>query len=282
MGDTQFDDAGYEQLRFEQDLIAQLAGSPIEEVIGLVHSDGVGVFDNRARELWMLVFYLTAWRVGEGAVCKDDSMVVRREVSTQELDRLRTEIRENTVIRMLARVCRDGTYGSHQAWLEKVVEQNACDSELQKFLVELQERVIYIDEFFGEFVLDRRLDGYVAGAKWNGTDVELVLSFQDPSDLEGSVVVARELWSDSRSWDKRVRDCIVEELLSVKNSGWLQEGESELSREDFESRMRLNFIFAEPDRSFEFSYGDDDMFWGHGIVARGSLDQGIESASIEG
>ena len=47
-------------------------------------------------------------------------------------------------------------------------------------------------------------------------------------------------------------------------------------------RMELDAVQISADGRFEFWFNDGDLFWGHAIHVTGALDQGPESAQMEG
>ena len=78
------------------------------------------------------------------------------------------------------------------------------------------------------------------------------------------------------------------ELLDQAND-WAQdaaeneeEEPEEITREQFMERLELDAVQISADGRFEFWFNDGDLFWGHAIHVTGSLDQGPESAQMEG
>ena len=97
---------------------------------------------------------------------------------------------------------------------------------------------------------------------------------------------AKALMADQKGWDEKVRSFAADQLLEQAND-WAQdaaEGEEpeEITREQFMERMELDAVQISAGGSFEFWFNDGDLFWGHAIHVTGSLDQGPESAQMEG
>jgi hypothetical protein len=46
--------------------------------------------------------------------------------------------------------------------------------------------------------------------------------------------------------------------------------------------MRLTAVQIAADGSIEFTFADGDMFFGHDIVVKGTVEEGWRSANIEG
>ena len=93
---------------------------------------------------------------------------------------------------------------------------------------------------------------------------------------------AHELFKLQQTWDARVRDYAVSELLELKNDTWLGEGETEFTPATFKAQMKLESISVDPAGGFEFWFNDGDLFWGHTILVSGTLTDGPNDAGIHG
>lgn len=58
---------------------------------------------------------------------------------------------------------------------------------------------------------------------------------------------------------------MVDKLLVLKNDAWLDEEEAELSKKEFEQRVRLSGLAFYADGSAAIYCDDDDLFLGHTI-----------------
>ena len=56
----------------------------------------------------------------------------------------------------------------------------------------------------------------------------------------------------------------------------------EITEESFARRIELRSITMDEDGSFSAFFDDDDMFFGHCVVAYGTLTNGVTSANVEG
>lgn len=142
--------------------------------------------------------------------------------------------------------------------------------------------VTFDDPSFGAFTLDRGIDWFTGQAVWNGVPVALNLSSKESEEVEAALETARALWRSQESWSRRIADYAAQELLPLKNESWLDEGEAELTADQFKARMRLEAITVHPDGSFVFWHNDGDLFWGHSIQISGSLSEGPTDADIPG
>jgi len=265
----------------QQQLLEQLAVSPVVDVLGVVSPAGASGGKSRGEELWTFRFTFEAWRV-RGGRAQTRPLTIRRKVTDQELAVFRELIKPYTVICIRARVLSESPFGGPEGLLETFVGLDDSDTELNEFAVQLQKPISYEDSTFGTFTLDRRVDWFTGGAVWKGKPVSLHLSARAPAEVQAALGTAHSLWQAQDVWDQRVRDYAVQLLLPLKNESWLNEGEIEVTAGQFKERMKLESITVHPDGSFEFWHNDGDLFWGHSIQITGSLSKGPISADIPG
>jgi len=254
----------------------KIADSPIVNIFGVVSPGGsCGVF--RRNDLWNFSATLDRWRI-VGSELQSEPLGVSREMTESEFERFR-RFDPYAVIHIRARVGRLEN-GHNLALLEEFVGLQTADAELNDYAEQLQQPVTFDEPAFGTFTLDRRVDWFSGEVIWNGMPV--VLHLTDSNDVEKSLATARFLWQDQSGWTQRVLDFAVQELLPVKNEGWLEVDEAELSPDEFKERMMLESISVQPDGTFEFWHDDGDLFWGHSIQIRGNLSEGLKYADIPG
>jgi hypothetical protein len=258
----------------------QLSGRPVEHVIGLVDASGQGGWPEEGGQ-WTLHFTLHCWRVPPGPM-KTRPLSVSFKTSREEFDSLWKRVHSYSVVRIRARVVEESVIGMPQAELLEFLGPDRSDSEMNQAAVDLQKPVIHQDHQFGQFTLDRRVNWYSAETEWNGAVVTLNVTLDDSRTIDGALEVARTLWKNQGQWAKRIEDYAVQELLPLKNGSWLDEGEAELTADEFKARMALESITADPDGSFDFWHNDGDLFWGHCIQISGNLSEGPTGADIPG
>jgi hypothetical protein len=268
----------------EENLIKQLEGSPESEIVGVVGAGGVsgaGAGPSGDNVHWTVLITFSGWKPAGGELRKSE-ITVRKVVSKAAIRTFVAAMDPYDVVRVRARWSEDNVFGSPQALLTELIGKDDSDSELNAYALELQEPVTFADPQFGVFTLDRRVSWYEASSDWGGISIRLTVHADAPAQMEKSLAVARKLWGAHADWQQRISACATKELLGLKNESWLQEGEAEVSRAEFERRLVLETISVEADGSFEFWHNDGDLFWGHSIMVSGNLEEGPKDAGIHG
>ena len=109
-----------------------------------------------------------------------------------------------------------------------------------------------------------------------------VFLFPAANHLEEAWSTMSQLWNNESTWQQRVEDYAVAQLLETKNDYWLADDESELTPEQFKARMTLEDITIETGGEFVFWHNDGDLFFGHHIMIAGNLNDGLIDADIPG
>lgn len=116
------------------------------------------------------------------------------------------------------------------------------------------------------------LVGWLGKAPWLGEICDLYVQRRD--DLP----TAYALWAHQQRWTKDAIQFATASLIEVKNTGWLDEGQSPVTASEFNERLRLIVVAVEKDGAFELHFDDGDLFWGHTIVVEGNLKDGLREA----
>jgi hypothetical protein len=259
----------------------QLDAAPIVEVTGVVSPPGAGGASSPNQKLWTLLFDLESWRIKNGAV-QDRPLTVEHQVSRKEFKELQRALKPYAVVRLAARVVVKTNIGTPRASMEKFIGLQRTDVQLNQQSAALQKPVTFADAAFGTFTLDRDVDWFSTRARWKGKPIELCLSATGPKAVKKAAKIAHTLWEKQNDWDERAGALAVENLLSLKNDNWLEDGERELNSRQFAARMRLQSIVVRPDGSVDFWYNDGGLFWGHSIQVSGTLKRGPKRADIAG
>lgn len=258
----------------------ELASEPVVRIFGVVAPSGCAAGKSPEEPLWMFHFGLAAWRVGDGGI-EGEELFVWRSVEEPDRVRLSVAVDPYAVLALEVRLSRPDAGRRREAWLEAVIGPKEL-SDLTAEAKRLQEPVTRDVPGFGKLVLDRRVEWYVGRAQWGGAEVTLNLVAEHDAELEAALGFARRMWADQPGWRQRVGAYAVQELLEVKNGGWLSEGEAKLTEAQFLERITLTSITVGPTGSFSFWHDDGDVFWGHSVVVSGTVDGGPDDADIPG
>lgn len=117
----------------------------------------------------------------------------------------------------------------------------------------------------------------VAKIKYAARDINLGVSRDDQS-LEDALKFAADVVIDLPALDKLAKQVAVKDLRQTYNSGWNEYDEvqedgtlktvinPQLSESEFEAKLSLRDMNITGDRTVDFYYDDERMFWGHSIV----------------
>ena len=111
---------------------------------------------------------------------------------------------------------------------------------------------------------------------------DVVFTKSADGSIEDAIKTAETLWADEAGWKQRADDYAVEKLLPLKNASWLEDNDVEVTSNEFKARMKLVSITVEGKGRFTFWHEDGDLFWGHSIEIRGTLEVGLIDADIPG
>ena len=173
------------------------------------------------------------------------------------------------------------------AWmLMEIVGRSGRHPQLKRVREEYKRGAVFQETFCGQFELERKYNFFNGEVDWLGEkcSVSLYCDEEDGEKMEGALSFFRRLYDNPQKWDQAFRAYAAEELVqSAKEwQGDSEEGKEPITKESFAKRIRICDISMRPRGEYAVYYEDDDMFYGHVIVIRGSVEDGMESADIEG
>ena len=246
-------------------------------LLGVVYPPGAGG-SRLPGNPWTVRFQLQPWREVDGAL-HESNLSVSKPVADDELQNFTHVLRGYQIVRVRVRFVDDSDSRAELIALEEV---GVADEELLEHANQLQQPVTVSDPTFGTLKFNRDVDWWEADVTWLEQPIELCLAAESSSELESVLEKARILWQDQQTWNKRIQDFAVENLLELKNDTWLDEDEEPVSASQFIDRMILESITIYPDGGFDFLHNDGDLFWGHSIQVTGTLEEGPTHADIPG
>jgi len=147
-------------------------------------------------------------------------------------------------------------------------------------------------DFFEKFPQAKKKENYTGkntlitnSTKINilGNQVEITY---DPSEIELNENKFIDLINNKLNWisnnEETLKNGIAKNLVPLKNDSWLNENESEISNDEFIKRIKLNRITFYGNGDSELTFDDDDLFWGHQIVADLSVKNKLTDINIRG
>ena len=190
---------------------------------------------------------------------------------------LDTNFKALGIYRVLVRPAVEG----ENDWMMVKVRGKGSDARLAAIAEEYAKPVV-VQTAVGEFTLNRNYDWFEGQVDWLGEQSDVML------DVEEGATDAPELFAklegiiaNAAEWDAKVRGFAADELLDGAND-WRQDEGEEITREDFIRRIGAPSIHLFAAGTGEFSFGDDDMFWGHVIVVYFDGHGEFTEATIEG
>jgi hypothetical protein len=263
-------------------LMQALGKAPVVELLGVVDASGVAGAQAPPEPRWMLVFSLAAWRV-VGQPVQRRELAVRKLVAKESITEAMKRVQPLAVVRLRARVAEENVEGKPHAMLERFVDTAASDAELEQVAEELGAQVTFEDPHFGTFTLDRRVRWFETKTTWKSRPITLALREDEAGLVRQAALHAKRLWDAEASWDRRIIDYATSELLALCNESWRENPEAPpISGAEFARRIAMESIDLDATGDFAFWLKDGDLFAGHMIEVRGTLNDGPTSAGISG
>ena len=247
-------------------------------ILAVTGANGFGGGKAGKEKLWTASIGLTAWMEEDSPDIHRGEFVLSTIADDQLLEHLQRRVPRDFIIKFKGRVSEDG-----KGLLLLDLPEPAFDPDLKAILEEQKKPVTFWEEGLGTFTLNRQVDWFETELDWLGAEISLV--FDQDENRADCVMNAKALLADAAGWDRRVREYAADELLSTANdwAGQMEDEEpQEITREQFVERMELESIEVRADGSFQFWFGDGDLFYGHSIWVSGDLENGPNDAAMEG
>ncbi len=108
-------------------------------------------------------------------------------------------------------------------------------------------------------------DVYQANINIGGKDIDIRLDIAR-DDLEQILPRVHKVIKKIVQYDKQAKKFACGELLDLKNSNWLEEGEKNCTAKTFQSSLNLIEVSFFDDEAVSFEYeAEEFLFWEHGI-----------------
>lgn len=252
-------------------LMAQADGEAII-VTGVVDAlGGGGGFKDQGQTSWTSSVHFVAWREGDGPVRTDTLRVEIPDQRQSDLEKWSDVFPPRTLVRVAIRAPVREENGRAKAVLRAPLPR-VEDAALLAAADPLLNPPPLTDPAFGTFTSDPQFPQWFRQKReWLGREIAVVLTLDyagPPGPDAGAQALARlhAVWDAREAWDARVREAIATDYYEVWTDNWREDGQAQVSREAFKARFTLEEAAFAPDGSFTFTFGDDDLFWGHGMM----------------
>lgn len=264
-------------------LYRTLQASPRVEITGLIGDMGSTVVWLAGQEQSTLKVSLDSWRAEAGPLQTRELTLYRRDREAV-LNQLQRPLKPRLIVRVHARLADANFSGEHAALLERVIETDVADSELQHRREINQIPVTLKVPGIGTLEFDRRLKVFMGTIKYAKARPLLILFSSDERESLRIASLAKPVFENPKAWVAQATSVAARDLLSVKNQYWLDadEGEKPLTAAAFMKNLKLDGISIHPDGEISFGFEDGEMFGSHTVEVRGTIARGWVDASLEG
>jgi len=237
---------------------------PIVDVIGLVDRSGVGYMTiDDHDDLCTMNFRFEAWRI-EGAKLEDRRLHVFRDMTQTEFEYLAQTISPFAVIRIKAQLDVDWHYGCG-ALFESFAGLHTSDDALNAVAEARQNPPALVDTVLGTLYADHEFQKHSGQATWLGQPIRLTLAGFELPEVQSSLPIAHEIWSNQDKWNQLVRDYAERKLLDFLTKESQAQGNGPLSAASFHSKIKLTAVHVGNDGQFKFWFDDGWLLGGHSI-----------------
>jgi hypothetical protein len=126
-----------------------------------------------------------------------------------------------------------------------------------------------------------RDDDFSFDLKVDGKPIELVVALNGAPHEQG-LAIARQLVAALPSLVPRAWKEAADACLPLINGGYLEPGETPVTRDDFLRRATLTGLSGDVAGGVSFHLDDGDMLWGHYITVHCTLDGSVWDVQMSG
>lgn len=173
----------------------------------------------------------------------------------------------------------------------KVISSIKSEARLDAIREEYIKPVYIEDGELGRLTLDRTYGWFEGEISWLGTDLTVYLAVDESNDSTANTAyeTMKKIASDIQAWDDKLRKYAAEEMTELAND-WNEGNEEDeeeensgpITKEVFARRIDVSGIHIHDDGSFDMTYNDDDMFFGHWVVVHVDENGKCDGANLEG
>jgi hypothetical protein len=250
-------------------------------VTGMTSASGASGFMFESAS-WSLALHLIVWRQASQAPILTELRLEKKLPSEAALQLWMQEIRPGTLVRMRLASPPQLQGSRFEAELAQYVGR-AEDLEIATLAEPMLSPPPFSHPQLGVFLAEPRIPDLFKGkVNWGGREVVLQLDVKGTGSLVDRAAAMLHLLADPARWIAEIENRIYEDYHQIWHDSWRDENEPELSRMEWLARLRLESITIAEQGNFSSDFSDGGLFWGHGIFASGSIDEGILHSQMWG
>ncbi|UKN03461.1 DUF2262 domain-containing protein [Paracrocinitomix mangrovi] len=244
---------------------------------GLVDESGTGGVLDKG-DTWTLFFSVLAYSENDSDLI-EEKITVHKTTTQEKAKKLMNQIEPLSLLKFSGEIVQEKN--RRKLIMNDLIDSNWKNEKFTSFIADRIKPVHFESSLFGQLTLERAYDWFSGTGTWCEHKVGINYSSQEHNAAKVEEF-AKTVVSDQTEWSKKINSGIIKDLLNLKNTSWLEDDEPTISEQDFLDKISLETITFYDDGSFEFWYNDGDLFWGHSIQVDGSINDGIDRATIVG
>ena len=241
---------------------------------GLVDAGGCAGVSTKNE--WRFVFNLAAWR--EFDVLTIGNRRCELPVEKSEVHELMARVRAYDIVDLEI----DPSVTGRVTKVTRLLAAGLNDPELENIASALRKPITATHPLLGLLEYQREYGRYVGRVQWQGRQIDIALFTSDPTSTEPVFQRATRVFTAQRDWSERLRHCIADKLLPLKNGTWLEEDETAYTEGGLLERITLQSIHFGESGRITFWHADDDLFAGHDIEVRADEERGVTEVGLAG
>lgn len=91
----------------------------------------------------------------------------------------------------------------------------------------------------------------------------LYLSCEDEAEAKQTLAHTQSFLKERAKLIQQAKAYACDSLLGIKNDSWLEDGEAEVSKEQFIACLKVESVIVYPEGVLAITFLDGDLFWGH-------------------
>ncbi|OYY89403.1 MAG: hypothetical protein B7Y45_12420 [Sphingomonas sp. 28-66-16] len=141
-----------------------------------------------------------------------------------------------------------------------------------------------VDSVLGELRYNAKLGWYDADVQWCGASASMSLSVEQVDDLPGAAATAKALLEGQTTWQARMMEAVVRDLLDLKNGEWFdpEHDAAPYTPETLVAPLTLEGATIFADGTATFFFEDGNLFFGHTILVAVDTASGDVTADLAG